>query len=209
MKKLKIRTKIILSVLATMFLLSCFAFVFPVSYDVSATTVNYVDNHTIGEHVLTIVDETTDLNKTLTSSTTETYNPIDRTWGGISSVISAGDNVFVAWRTGGQREPSPFVYVVVGISTDGGKTFREPYLIIDPPEEDGFVDIPMFYYNHAGELWLTYRIFGCNRSAEWAIKIVNPDGAIDNIKYEEPIHVYAIRLRQINSVVISGPQLMV
>ena len=158
-----------------------------VSADTNNDTPKYVENHTIGEHVLTIVDETTDLDVPLTPDTTETYKPEDRTWGGIASVISAGDNVFVAWRTGGMREPSPYVYVVVALSTDGGRTFREPYLIIDPPHPDGFVDIPMFYYNNAGELWLTYRLFNFYGSAEYGIKIINPDGAVENIKYEEPI----------------------
>ena len=151
------------------------------------TGVKYVENHVLGQHILTVVDETTDLNVTLTPDTDETYNPSDRFWSGIASVVAAGDNVFVAWRTGGQREPSPYVYVVVGISTDGGRTFREPYLIIDPTHPDGFVDVPMFYYNNAGELWLTYRVFGYTGSGEYAIKIVNPDGAVENIKYEEPI----------------------
>ena len=146
----------------------------------------YVDNTVLGEHVLTIVDETTNLKTTLTDDTTETYEPSSRKWNGISSVITAGNNVFVAWRTGGTREPSPFVYIVVAASSDGGKSFRDPFLIIDPTVDSAFLDIPMFYYNNAGQLWLTYRWFGSG-SGEFAIEFVNPAGPLDEIKFTEPI----------------------
>ena len=78
-------------------------------------------NHTLRAETVTIVDETTDLNVTLGEGTTETYNPSDRRWCGVSSVIVAGKNIFAAWQTGGDKEPSPYNYITVAASTDGGK----------------------------------------------------------------------------------------
>ncbi len=154
----------------------------------SAEEDRYVTNHTLGAHVLTIVNEETDLTQTLTPDTDETYEPSSRRWNGISTVIAAGNNVFVAWRTGGMREPSPYVYVAVAVSTDGGQTFRDPYLIIDPINPAAYVEIPMFYYNNSGDLFLTYRVFG-GGPGEFAIKIVNPSAPLDQIKFEEPVMI--------------------
>ena len=160
----------------------------PVLFVAASENAGYVTNTTPGDHVLTIVDETTDLTKTLTDDTTETYEPSSRKWNGIASVITAGDNVFVAWRTGGTREPSPFVYIVVAASDDGGKTFHDPFLIVDPTVDSAFLDIPMFYYNNEGRLWLTYRWFGSG-SGEYAVEFVDPAGPLDEIRFTDPIMI--------------------
>lgn len=142
-------------------------------------------NHTLRAETVTIVDETTDLNVTLGEGTTETYNPSDRRWCGVSSVIVAGKNIFAAWQTGGDKEPSPYNYITVAASTDGGKSWIEPFMIIDPPEEV-MITVPMFYYNDLGQLFL---LFFHRNVGVHAIPLHNMDGDLSEAYYDKPFFI--------------------
>lgn len=56
-----------------------------------------------------------------------------RTWQGIPGIeqIPRG-RMFVAWYSGGSKEPSPENFVVLAQSDDGGKTFTAPEIMAGP-----------------------------------------------------------------------------
>lgn len=152
-------------------------------------------NHVVRKETVTIVDGTTDLSVPLDESMNkdteanareyETYNPADRKWCGVSSVIVAGKNIFAAWQTGGEKEPSDYNYITVAASTDGGKTWIDPFMIIDPPEKV-MITVPMFYYNDHGQLFL---LFFHRANGVYALPIYNADGALSEITYDAPFRI--------------------
>lgn len=148
-------------------------------------------NHQIKDHLITIVDETTDLTVTVNPDSEENYYPQNRLWNGIPTVISSGNNIFVAWYTGGDKEPCDDNYIVVAVSTDNGKTFIDPFIIIDPVDVKQKVLMPIFFKNAQGEIYLYYVLMpdGTNTRGFYAIKLNNTDGDIRDITYEEPIRV--------------------
>lgn len=145
-------------------------------------------NHELHAETVTVVDETTKLYTPIASNTEEDYNPFSRLWNGMPSVITAGNNIFVAWQTGGEREPDPnkLNYITVAASTDGGITWKDPFMIIDPLEESRQAQVPMFYYNHAGQLYLLFSVEGLGIHA---LAIHNADGPLTGITYDEPFPV--------------------
>ncbi|MDY6023901.1 MAG: sialidase family protein [Candidatus Borkfalkiaceae bacterium] len=152
-------------------------------------------NHVLRKEIVTIVDSTTDLSVPLDSSMNkdtetaaaeyETYNPSDRRWCGVSSVIVAGNNIFAAWQTGGDKEPSDYNYITVAASTDGGNTWIDPFMIIDPPEKV-MITVPMFYYNDQGQLFL---LFFHRANGVYALPIYNADGDLSEITYDAPFSI--------------------
>ncbi|MDD6994636.1 MAG: sialidase family protein [Candidatus Borkfalkiaceae bacterium] len=143
-------------------------------------------NHVIHEDIVTIVNEQTDLFQTIANGTEEDYRPVSRKWVGMPSVITAGKNIFVAWQTGGQREPDPdkLNYITVAASIDGGITWKDPFMIIDPLDQGVQAQVPQFYYNHAGELNLLFSYEGVGIHA---IVLHGMDGDLANVTYEEPV----------------------
>ena len=120
-------------------------------------------NHTLHADIVTIVDETTDLSTPIASITSENYYPESRKWNGMPSVITAGKNIFVAWQTGGLKEPddNKLNYIVIAVSQDEGLTWKDPFIIIDPVDEKDQVMVPQFYYNHKGQLYILFAGIRC------------------------------------------------
>lgn len=143
-------------------------------------------NNDIKAGTVTLVDDTTNLFVPLYPGADEDYNPSSRKWNGISSVITAGDNMFTAWYTGGDKE-GPHNYIVVAASTDGGATWIDPLIIIDNDDEVRDVGLPIFLYNNAGELLLYYSQSnpGSSRTVDY-IKILNADGPLSQLSFTEP-----------------------
>ena len=75
---------------------------------------------------ITIVDETTDLSVKVGPETDEDFYPEHKNWNGIPTVAKAGNNIFVAWYTGGKGEPDTDNYICVAVSTDMGVTWKNP-----------------------------------------------------------------------------------
>ena len=140
-------------------------------------------NHNIKSGLVTMVDATTDLSVTLNPKTTENYYPSSRQWNGIPSVITCGNNIFVAWYTGGPKEPSTDNYVVVAASDDGGATWIDPFIIIDPLDTSMRTVVPMFFYNADGDLWLAYRNWEVGYEG---IRLLNADGDLALITHSAP-----------------------
>ena len=143
-------------------------------------------NHTLGAEEITLVDSYTNLNTKLSASTSETYLPSDRKWNGIATSVSYGDNLFVAWYTGGTKEPHPDNYIPVAASSDGGKTWKDPFMIIDPTNSTSVV-LPVFFVNGAGDLLLYYSILPGSKM--YAVKLIGADGPLSGITYEGPFKV--------------------
>ena len=131
---------------------------------------------------ITIVDETTDLSVKVGPETDEDFYPEHKNWNGIPTVAKAGNNIFVAWYTGGKGEPDTDNYICVAVSTDMGVTWKNPWMVITGSPL-GIV-WPIFYKNGAGELCL---IYGDNKmTGSQMIKLYNADGPLENITYSYP-----------------------
>lgn len=143
------------------------------------------NNHTLHNEIITVVNRTTDLSIPLSSVANETYQPNTRRWNGISSIITAGDNIFAAWQTGGTAEPDPakLNYVVVAASTDGGKNWIDPFIVIDPPNENQQTMVPMFYRDHEENIHLMFCIYGLG---PYRITLKNADDPLENIEVSVP-----------------------
>lgn len=142
-------------------------------------------NHTIHGDIVTIVDSTTDLSQPIASITNENYYPESRIWNGMPSIITAGKNIFCAWQTGGLKEPDDnnLNYIVIAVSQDEGKTWIDPFMIIDPIDETDQVMVPQFYYNHAGKLYILFAGIRC-------IEIFNADSEdLSKISYADPFNI--------------------
>lgn len=145
-------------------------------------------NHIIHEDIVTIVDETTDLYTPIAAHTDEDYHASSRKWNGMPTVITAGNNLFIAWQTGGVREPDPdgLNYITVAASTDGGVTWKDPFMIIDPVDESLQAQVPQFYYNHAGQLYLLFSYVG---TGIHALALHGMDGDLSKVTYEDPYYI--------------------
>ena len=164
-------------------------------------------NHMLGAGLITIVDETTDLSTPLAEDTNENYYITSRKWSGMSSVICAGNNIFVAWQTGGTTEPDPnnLNYVVVAASTDGGFTWVDPFMIIRPVGTGSSGWYPRFYYNHAGELNL---IFSWEGKGVFRTILYNADGPLNSIYYSEPEFLGVTRTPYTKPTLLSDGNIM-
>lgn len=96
------------------------------------------------------------------SRTDETYMPSSRIWQGLPTVGVMGKRIWVAWETGGPSEPHKYNYIAVAYSDDDGKTWVDPYLVIDHPAQskDVYVNCPSFWVNDDGKLCLNYTQYG-------------------------------------------------
>ena len=108
----------------------------------------------------------------------ETYNPADRQWQGLVSVAAVGDRLWSCFYTGGKKEPDPFNYIVMAYSDDGGKSWVDPYRIVDHADigsQNIFTVVPNLFVDEDGDLWLTYL-----QSQFWGIRFDN--AGCENIK---------------------------
>lgn len=178
-----------LTVLAACALALTLALVLPQTVSVKAEEpMQGKTNHTVHKDIVTIVDETTQLFTPIASHTDEDYQYFNRRWNGICSVITAGNNIFVAWQTGGVREPDPTLlnYIAIAASTDGGNTWIDPFIIIDPVDESVEARVPQFYRNHAGKIYL---LFSYSTIGIHCIEFHNMDGDLSDVTYEDPFYI--------------------
>ncbi|MDR1094384.1 MAG: glycoside hydrolase [Clostridiales bacterium] len=105
----------------------------------------------------------------------ETYKPADRQWQGLPTVARTGGRLWAVWYTGGGKEPHQFNYLAVAYSGDEGKTWVDPWAVIDHPDLNRAgvsLVLPNFFLTPSGDLWLYFL-----QSQTWGIKITNPDAA--------------------------------
>ncbi len=147
-------------------------------------------NHDIKAGDVTLVNEETDLTVAVASGTTENYLPSSKLWNGISTVMTSGGNIFVAWYTGGTKEPHVHNYINVAASDDGGETWRNPYMIVDPLDESESCVVPMFYRNAEDEIVLCWQQAG----GLHGLKLLRPDGALDAVGYTQPVAMNGVTM---------------
>ncbi|MBQ2613709.1 MAG: exo-alpha-sialidase [Clostridia bacterium] len=81
----------------------------------------------------------------------------NRKWQGVPSIEKTGNRLWSAWFTGGKYEPSIENHAVVAYSDDDGKTWIDPYMVIDCNLEAGFrVFDPQLWLDNKGKLWLLW-----------------------------------------------------
>lgn len=174
-------------VLLAFALASLFAAAFPAGAFAAEETAGI--NHTLRAGEITVIDETSDLGTKLSDGTEEDYYPNHRQWNGISTVVRYGNNIFVAWYTGGNAEPHSDNYIAVAASTDNGETWVDPFLIVDPVDSSCGAVLPVFFVNAEGELFLYYSILpGANM---FGIRLLDAGGALSGITYEGPFRCSA------------------
>lgn len=155
----------------------------PVNHDLSKVDISVTENGVaIDEEKvqvgITIVDDSTDLSVKIGENTDEDFYPENKNWNGIPSVVQAGNNLFIAYYTGGEGEPDDNNYISVAASDDLGQTWKNPWMVITAKPR-GLV-WPLFFYNALGELCL---IYGDNKmTGEQMIKLYDPAGPLDGIK---------------------------
>lgn len=153
----------------------------PVNHDLSVQDIPVTDNGTMVG--ITIIDETTDLSVKIGPDTEEDFYPENKNWNGIPTVVQAGNNLFIAYYTGGKGEPDDDNYISVAASEDLGQTWKNPWMVITASPR-GLV-WPLFFYNALGELCLTY---GDNKmTGTQMIKFYDPAGPLDEITYTAPV----------------------
>ena len=112
----------------------------------------------------------------------ETYHPDDRRWNGIAHIeVTAGGRLFASWYTGGAQEPDNNNYMVLSYSDNGGKSWVDPFLIVDTKQDSVRAFDPFLHINNAGEL-VWYWWCGGN----WQTTITNPDAAPEKITWTTP-----------------------
>ena len=167
--------------------IGCFVFLILTTINVNTTQKAYAKtevNHTLGESSVTIIDGSSNLGTKIGSDTDEDYKPSSRKWTGPSTVIKSGNNIFVAWQTGGPKEPDIHNYIVIAVSSDNGSTWIDPFIIVD--YDNVMLTCPMFYFNKVGQL---YMLFYKNQQGVYALPLYNSSEDLSEIYYDEPFFI--------------------
>lgn len=161
------------------------------NYWATPPTVTKVTEDTLNQYIDSRANGSTEITERINGGMTtytpneETYNPDDRQWQGLSSIVKVGDRLWATWYTGGTGEPRQFNYLVVAYSDDSGETWVDPFLILDhpDPENDGVsLGVPNLYLDQDGKLcliWIQYYT--------WILRFDNAGTEnINDVTWEEP-----------------------
>ena len=137
----------------------------------SAYTVDSVSNKMdLGNYWAFWTDWSGAKDATLSSSTNETYDPMDRKWSGLPTVcLTEGGRLWAGFMTGGYLEPDVHNYNAFHYSDDGGVTWSEESLVVEHKDPSMHLYQPhLFMVDGVMHLWL-------NNAGQNAITISNPD----------------------------------
>jgi len=157
---------------------------------------------------ITIVNENTDLSTPIVSGGEETYEPTDRVWQGCPNIMVTKKRIWATWYTGGTTEPRNENYCVIVYSEDGGKTWVDPYMIIDPANEKMKAVLPLFFL-YENELWIIYYDYtpasGATNGGTYAIKSGNFDADnIADVTWSEPVLLFNLMIHHRPTVLSDG-----
>ena len=145
-------------------------------------------------------------------------NNAGRTWQGAAPGIARtqGGRLFACLFSGGKREPAPNNYAVFMVSDDDGKTWVDPFAIIDHPHETTRIFDPSLWVDPLGRLWICWNhmhpvpvpkgwrehLYGT-----WSIRVDNPDIPLDalrsTIAATKPVRIFdGIRINK--PVILAG-----
>lgn len=125
-----------------------------------------------------------------------------RTWQGIPGIErSAKGRLFVAWYSGGTKEPAPENFVVLKYSDDNGSTFTKPEVVAGPTNGARAFD-PTLWIDPEGRLWYIFN--RGNRDAAhhavYARICEQPDAAVPRFGEEFQLQMgdvpYAFRMNK-------------
>lgn len=111
----------------------------------------------------------------------ETFRPQDRKYAGISTITKTGGRLWATWRTGGVDEGKDN-YFPLCYSDDGGRTWVDPYIVVDHPDADDKgigVGTPYLWTAPDGKMWLFYMQQGI-----WAIVFDGADGDLSRMSWD-------------------------
>ena len=114
----------------------------------------------------------------------EKYLPENRKWQAIATVECTGKRIWAAWMAGGVTEPDPDNYIVVAVSDDGGKSFIDPFMVIDCESQSVRGRDPVLWKD-GDSLWLYYgfeKTYGIRFDSPWFIT--------DNPAMQDPVVVF-------------------
>ncbi|MDR2438084.1 MAG: glycoside hydrolase [Planctomycetaceae bacterium] len=81
------------------------------------------------------------------------YGSDKRVWQGVPSIaVAPNGRLWAAWSSGGSQEPHGDNYCLLATSSDHGKTWTEPLLVIDMPGPVRELD-PALWIDPEGKLW--------------------------------------------------------
>ena len=109
------------------------------------------------------------------------YQKENRTFAAIPSVEVTGNRVWAAWMSGGDIEPHEDNYIIMAFSDDGGLSWQEPYMIVDPSLKSSRACNPLYWLDPLGRLW-----FFWVDSGTWAMYTENPGDTPEKIIWSEP-----------------------
>lgn len=107
--------------------------------------------------------------------------------------ITPKGRLFAAWQIGGDREPHEDNCCVVSISDDSGKTWLDPYMIIDHEICEVRLCNPVFWLDPFGRMWLFWSQSNAGDTEKmgvWASVCKDPGAPIDTLEWTSP-HRYS------------------
>ena len=107
----------------------------------------------------------------------------NREFAAIPTIEVTGNRLWAGWMSGGDTEPHDENYSIIAYSDDWGKTWVEPYMILDKGLT-GKVICPVFWQDPTGRLWLFYNVSGA-----WAVYTDNPCDDPEDIVWSEPMNM--------------------
>lgn len=107
------------------------------------------------------------------------YLPENRTYAAMPSVEVTGSRIWATWTAGGDTEPHDENYIIVVFSDDGGETWQDPYMILDPGAI-GRTSNSVFWLAPNGRLWLFY----VDRNS-YSMYTDNPEAAPEDIVWSK------------------------
>ncbi len=127
------------------------------------------------------------------------YDRSQRKFQGIPGIAATSDtNIWATWYAGGNTE-GPYNYVTLAKSSDGGETWKEPVLIIDPKPEGVRAYDPAIWLDPIGRLWLFWSQGWCpgeklnvwdGRAGVWCIVCGNPNDEDESLKWSSPRRIF-------------------
>lgn len=109
--------------------------------------------------VVTDANRETLYNTPIYSGATETYDPASTLFRATPSMCETANGViFASWMTGDKNEPSDGNYGVLARSLDGGKTWEDPFMIVDFPRVKTRLAEFVCSVMPDGRLWVCYAV---------------------------------------------------
>jgi hypothetical protein len=120
-------------------------------------------------------------------------NAAGRDWQGASPGIARTPKgrLFACLFSGGRNEPQPQNYAIYMVSDDEGKTWLDPFLIVNHPDAFTRITDPSLWCDPLGRLWIFWNQNTRDGNPEkvidrdygiWAVRVDNPDAPLDAIR---------------------------